>query len=102
MWDIADERRSYRCKSRLPFGLPRRRDDGLVAAPFRCPASTASPIRALARWRSQRGPQDFCHLLLANLGNPKWKSRLTLLYPFKWQYPPQIREDLIVWNWCPL
>jgi hypothetical protein len=66
MRDISDdEQRSYRRKSWLPFGLRRRRATGFVAAPYRCPASPASPRLALARRRSQRGPRDFHHGLLA-------------------------------------
>ena len=65
MRDISDdEQRSYRRKSWLPFGLRRRRATGFVAAPYRCPASPASPRLALARRRSQRGPRHFHHELL--------------------------------------
>jgi hypothetical protein len=64
-----DEQQSYRRKSWLPFGFGRRRVKGFVAAPPRCPASPASPLRALTRRRSERGPRDFCHGLLVLLGH---------------------------------
>jgi EAL domain-containing protein (putative c-di-GMP-specific phosphodiesterase class I) len=41
--------------------LRRRRANGFVAAPSRCPASAASLLLALSRRRSQCGPRDFCH-----------------------------------------
>ena len=62
---LDDEQQSYRGKSCLPCGLRRAPGQGFVAAPFRCPASPASPLRALSRRRSQRGPRDFYHELLA-------------------------------------
>jgi len=83
MRDISDdEQRSYRRKSWLPFGLRRRRATGFVAAPYRCPASPASPRLALARRRSQRGPRDFHHGLLGSYANRIILAALTVpLYP---------------------
>ena len=41
-----DEQRSYRAKSCLPGGLQGPPGEDIVAAPFRCPASPASPLLA--------------------------------------------------------
>jgi hypothetical protein len=59
-----DEQQSYRAKSWLPKGLRRRRARTSLQLPTdvrhrwrRCASSSL-------RWRSQRGPRDFCHGLL--------------------------------------
>ena len=73
-----DEQQSYRRKSWLPFGFGRRRVKGFVAAPPRCPASPASPLRALTRRRSERGPRDFCHGLLVSRVRSSFTKSLDL------------------------